>query len=346
MSLLEWIWVLAWSLCGLSAAILAGLIAYRGWANRHAKVERLQSTHYVGLLKARGEHETGRAGEPADDVLTDLAVDILELVRGEEKATFARRMAGAGVSDRLRLRLRRGRVQTRILAASALANFRDAETVAALTDALRDNNREVRLTAAFSLAAYGNLPPVREVIRRLGIGERETSLRIMMLLVELAEADVGDVRSLLADAAVPPAIKAAACEALARCDDFAAVPLVVELAMAADPAADELPRLLAALAQFEHPAGSGAILHCLQSTSARVRAAAAQAAGRILVVPALDRLEQLLGDDDWWVRFDAAQALLRFGEEGRRRLQHLARQAAEPAHETAALVLAEQAAAA
>ena len=64
------------------------------------------------------------------------------------------------------------------------------------------------------------------------------------------------------------------------------------------------------------------------------------------MVPALDRLEQLLGDRDWWVRFHAAQALLRFGAEGRRRLQHLARQAAEPAHETAALVLAEQAAAA
>jgi HEAT repeat protein len=181
------------------------------------------------------------------------------------------------------------------------------------------------------------------VIRRLGIGERESSLRITMLLVELAEADIGDVRSLLTDAAIPPPLKAAACEALARCDDFAAVPLVVELAMAADPAADELPRLLAALAEFGHPAGSGAVLHCLQSTSAKVRAAAAHAAGRILVVPALDRLEQLLGDGDWWVRFHAAQALLRFGEDGRQRLQRLAEQAAEPAHETAALVLAEQA---
>ena len=86
-----------------------------------------------------------------------------------------------------------------------------------------------------------------------------------------------------------------------------------------------------------------AVLHCLDSPAAEVRAAAARAAGRIGVEPALDRLERLLGDPDWWVRFQAAQALLRFGDEGQRRLQLAARRNEEPARETAALTLAEHA---
>jgi len=78
------------------------------------------------------------------------------------------------------------------------------------------------------------------------------------------------------------------------------------------------------------------------SPSAEVRAAAARAAGRIVVATSLDRLEQLLGDPDWWVRFNAAQALLRFGDRGHLRLQRAAVRCEEPASETAVLTLAEQ----
>jgi HEAT repeat protein len=346
LSLAEWIWLVSWSLCGSAAAVLGGLVIYRGLANRRA-VRRLGlRTQGIERLKARVEQAAAKPGVAADNVLTNLAVDILELVRGDEKAAFAERMAAAGVAARLRVRLGRGSTQTRILAASALASFNDRETVAALTRALDDRRREVRLTAALSLATQGNLPPAREVIERLGIGGRETSLRTVMLLVDLAEADVEDVRSLLGDPAIPPAIKAGAADALARCDDFAAVPAVAELVLAANPAAAELPRLLGALAEFEHPAGTEAVLHCLSSRSPPVRAAAAHAAGRILVGAALGKLEQLLGDADWWVRFKAAQALLRFGDRGQRRMQYAAGASEEPARETAALILAEQAAAA
>jgi HEAT repeat protein len=346
LSLLAWIWILSWLLCGLAATILGGLVCHRSLANRRNEQRRLQDAHYRELLKARGEPDAVSESKPADDVLTDLAVDLLELVRGQEKAAFAERVAEFGVAARLRARLRRGNGRARILAASALASFRDADTMTGLKRALQDGNREVRLTAAFSLAAHGNLPPAREVIRRLGIGQRETSLRIMMLLVELAEADVQDVRSLLTDPGIVPALKTTAAEALARCDDFSAVPLVSHLAMAAGPTSGELPRLLDALAEFEHPGGSAAVLYCLSSPRADVRCAAARAAGRIEVAATLGRLQQLLGDGDWSVRFNAAQALLRFGEQGRRCLRHVAGRAAEPARETAALTLAEQAGAA
>ena len=188
------------------------------------------------------------------------------------------------------------------------------------------------------------MPPPEEVIRRLGLGEHETSLLTVMLLVEMAQTDLANVRALLGDAATAPTVRAATAEALALCDDFVAVPIIGALAIAADPWASELPRYLAALARFRHPAGAPAVLHGLASPAADVRAAAAHAAGRIGVTPALDRLEHLLADSGWWVRFQAAQALLQFGAEGERRLRSVARDGEEPARETAALTLAEQSA--
>ncbi len=343
MNILTLFWIVSWSVCGLAVAILAGLVAYASWAKRRAADRSLKRDHYIELLKAGSQGPEGNAAVAADDTLTDLAVELLELVRGEEKAKFAERMARAGTVARLHQRLRRGNVRDRILSAAALANFEDQETQAALTEALDDRNPRVGRVAALSLAAAGMAPEPKEVIRRLRIGEHQASLLIVMLLVEMAKSNVESVRLLLLDSDTPSDLKAAAADALALCRDVDAVLAITELAMKAEPGASEIPRYLAALAYIEHPAGTPAVLHWINSPSVQVRAAAAHAAGRIGIEPAIDKLEDLLGDSDWWVRFQAAQALLRFGELGEGRLRRAASRNREPARETATLTLAEQA---
>lgn len=343
MSALTLFWIVTWSICGVAIAVLVGLVAYSSWAKGRVAALRLKREHYIELLKSGAEVPNGNATRPADGVLTDLAVELLELVRGDEKAQFAERVAKAGVAARLHARLRRGNVRSRVLAAAALANFNDEGTQRALTEALDDRNPRVGRMAALSLAEIGKSPAPAEVIRRLRIGEHEASLLIVMLLVRMAQSDVESVRALLLDPATSADLKAATAEALALSNDVAAVHAIARLAMEADPGASELPRYLGALADIEHPAGAPAVLHWLDSSSAQVRAAAARAAGRIVVEPALDRLEDLLGDTDWWVRFRAAHALLRFGEEGQRRLNLAAARGKEPARETASLTLAEYA---
>ncbi|MFL6724872.1 MAG: HEAT repeat domain-containing protein [Sphingomicrobium sp.] len=343
MSALTLFWIVTWSISGLALAVLVGLVVYASWAKGRAATRKLEREHYIQLLKAGAEQAGGDAAMPADDVLTDLAVELLELVRGEEKTRFAERVARAGIVARLHARLSRGNVRTRVLAAVALANFNDQATQAALGKALDDRNPKVARIAALSLAALGVAPAPKDVFRRLRTREREASLLIVMLLVGMARSDVESVRMLLLDPDAPANLKAATAVALALCNDVAAVHAIAKLAMDADPAASELPRYLEALADIGHPAASPVVLHWLQSSSAQVRAAAARAAGRIGVEPALDRLEHLLGDPDWWVRFQAAQALLRFGKEGERRLKLAAARTDEPAHETASLMLAEHA---
>ena len=343
MSVLTLFWIVSWSICGLALAILVGLVSYSSWAKGRAAARNRTREDYIELLKAGAEKPEGDTTALADDVLTDLAVDLLELVRGDEKVRFAERVAEDGAVTRLHQRLRRGNVRVRVLAAAALANFHDGETEEALVEALDDRNPRVARVAALSLAATGKSPAPTEVIRRLSIGEQEASLLIVMLLVGMAQSDVESVRSLLFDPDTSEPLKAATAEALALCNDVAAVPDIARLAMDADPGSAELPRYLTALADIGHPAGSPVVLHWLNSSSAQVRAAAARAAGRIGVELALDRLERLLGDPDWWVRFQAAHALWRFGEEGQRRLNLAADRNEEPARETASLTLAEHA---
>jgi HEAT repeat protein len=332
------VWMLAGAWSGLALALMLGLIAYRAVADRVDSVRGRERLRYIELLKARAEPASEAA---AGDILTDLSVQILEFVRGDEKAEFAERVARAGAAARLHRRLRRGDARMRVLTAAALANFRDEASRAALTAALDDRNAEVRLTAALSLASNGQAPPPAELIGRLGIGERETSLRTVMLLAQLADSDPGGVRALLADPEAAPSVRAAAARALALNDDFASVSVIVDQALAADPRSDDLPRLLNALALFAHPAGSAAVLRALDSPSPKVRAAAARAAGRIGIGCALPRLEARLGDPDWWVRLRAAHALMRLGETGQAALRRVADAGDEPARETAALTLAE-----
>ena len=128
MSIPELIWLVSWSVCGLALIILIGLVAWRVWANRRADARRREREQYIELLKARAERPVDAPLVDAGDVLTDLSVEILELVRGDEKPRFAESMAGAGATGRLHARLRRGDARTRILAAAALANFGDEET--------------------------------------------------------------------------------------------------------------------------------------------------------------------------------------------------------------------------
>ena len=79
------VWALAFALSLLALALMLGLVAYRAFANRLLGVRGGERRRYIELLKSHAEAERETA---ADDVLTDLSVQILELVRGEGSAAL------------------------------------------------------------------------------------------------------------------------------------------------------------------------------------------------------------------------------------------------------------------
>lgn len=344
MSTLTALWLVSLILSGTALAIMIGLVVGRWIHASRARFREAERRRLIPLLLGTEPSPLQlERVEPAYDLLADIATDLIQMVRGKEKENFVASAARLGVPDRLRQRLERGSPRTRLLTVEALGHFEDEETVSRLHAALDDPNSDVRLSAAIALASAGRAPPARELVDRLGIGTREHSVLIVGLFEEIAVHDPAQVKALIGDESVNPAAKAAAIDALAASGDYSLVPLIANVVLAADPDAEQLPRYLRALGDFGHPAAAKAVTHALGSQVWWVRAAAAEAAGRIGLEELADRLAMLLSDAQWWVRFRAAEALTRMGDRGLLMLSETALSDKEPARSAARLTLAERA---
>lgn len=337
------LWAVSLVLSGAALLIMSGLILARLLTDRRAAALAGRRRTLIPMLLGNASDEAMRASVPRGSrILSDLAVELIQLVRGEERERFVATSARLGVTDNLRRTLARSSVRARVVAAETLAHFPDEVTTDALEAALEDKSADVRFAAALSLATSDRAPDARRLIGLLGLGRREQSMLIVGLFQEIGRTRPGEIRDLIDDADAPPPVKAAAIEALAASGDYSLVPSIVELALAADPEGEELPRYLRALGAFQHPAAAPAIVRWLDAPTWWVRSAAAEAAGRIGLAGTADRLAALLDDPDWWVRFRAGEALVRLGEAGRHSLAHCSRHGSDRARAAAQLTLAEQ----
>jgi HEAT repeat protein len=335
------LWFLSIGIASAALIIMIGLLLARLILGRTGRAREAERRRLIPLLLGN-RHDSALGSGGRSDILADLSVELIQLVRGSDRDRFVEAATRLGVPERLRRHLDSGSARTRLAAAEALAEFPDERSIARLLAALRDPSADVRLTAALSLAAIDRTPPARELVELLGIGTRENSLLTVALFRDIAERRPDEVRALILDAGVPAGAKAAAIEALSASADYTLVPLVTTLASTADSDDPVLPRYLGALADFAHPAAEPAVKRCLGSPSPEVRAAAARAAGRIGLTPLAPYLKELLADSDWWVRFRAGEALTLLGEEGVRLLRETAELEREPARTAATLTLAER----
>jgi HEAT repeat protein len=341
LSFLAALWFLALGIAGMALLIMLALLLGRlvlGWTGRARETERKRLVPL--LLGARPQGRLRRRRR--DDLLANLLVELIQLVRGSDRERFVEAATRLGVPARLRHQLGSGSARIRLAAAEALAEFADEASIERLTAALGDRSSDVRLSAALALAAIGRTPPARELVDRLGIGTTENSLLVAGLFKDIAARRPQEIRGLVLDDGVPAGAKAAAIEALSASGDYSLVPMIATLALTARADDPVLPRYLRALADFAHPAAQAAVQRCLASSAWEVRAAAAEAAGRIHLAGLGPHLKEMLGDPVWWVRFRAGEALARLGEEGTRLLGSAAAYAAEPARAAAAATLAER----
>lgn len=342
MSTLQALWLTSLTMAGFSLLIMAALVAARFLAayltgRRKAERERL-----VSLLLGEADRAAGRAPRLGSGgrLLTDVFVELTQLVRGEERERFVALAREAGVPEQLRHKLDSGSVRVRLAAAEALAQFPEGKSIERLRHALGDPSADVRVAAALALAEVGDPPPAAELVYKLGIGTTENSLLAVSLFRDIAERRPNELKALLVDENIPAGAKAAIIESLAASADYTLVPMIVSLASEEDEPF-HLTRYLRALGAFAHPAGEPAIKRGFQNPHWEVRAAAARAAGRIGLTSLAPNLKLLLSDPEWWVRFRAGEALTRFGPAGVEDLRQLA-SGAEPARTAASKILAER----
>jgi HEAT repeat protein len=337
------LWLLSLWLAGAALLIMVSLMAARTFAGRRKRRSDAERRRLIPILLGSDiKPGSFRRANVSSVLLADLAVELIQMVRGADKERLTAVAVEAGVPQRLLKQLRSRSSRDRLGAVESLAEFRFEQTVSALHGALDDRNADVRIAAAMSLGSMGHAPPAGELIRRLGIGTRESSLLTIGLFEEIAAARPEEIRAVIEDPASPGLVKAAAIESLSASSDYSLVPTINRLALEAGPASEELPRYLLSLAQFGHPAGIPAVDRALAVGAPAARAAACEAVGRIGVVEAAGRLADLLDDEEWWVRFRAGEALARLGKSGRETLARVAREGSPVAARAAALTMAER----
>lgn len=341
MNPLQFLWLVSLVIATAALCVMLGLIVARLLSVRHDRARAAERKRIAPMVMAG---DLASIDGPVDPhLLADLSAELIDMVRGEDRAAFVASATRMGVPDEFRMRLRRGNAHQRVTAAETLAQFPDSVSRDSLEKALDDRNPDVRLAAAIALAAQDAAPPARTLVDRLALGTRENSLIMVALFEEIGRTRPDEIRALILDEAVADTVKAAAIEALAGTGDYSLVAPINKLALEADPASSALPRYLRVLAQFEHPGGASAVRAALDNPAWATRAAAAEAAGRIGIIDARGALARLLDDHHWAVRFAAAEALAKLGSPGLALLNEAATSDQPRAREAAALILAERA---
>lgn len=340
--MLRLIWNLSLFLAGLALAVMVALVVLRALSTSsrdrtHAARRRLAPLLLDGYSAADGDIDG-----IADSVVTQLTLDLIQLVRGAERAQFIVKATELGVPERLRRQLRSFSRRRRATAVQGLALFDDADSRSALMDALGDRDDDIKLAAALALARGETRPALDELVARLELRDERSSLLTISLFRQYADYAPDEVQELVLDLDLPLSVRVAAIEALANTGDYRLVPAIVELGLRAPEYSEELPRYLHALGRIGHPAAREAVLAGLASGSMPARVAAAGAAGRIALLESAEQLTGLLGAPEWWVRFRAAEALLQLGGPGIAHLRNAANHGGEPAREAATAMLAER----
>ncbi len=335
------LWQLSLVLCVATLLALLVILVARPVAERRRLRQERERRRLAPLLMApQLEAPVLPSGGIERDTAVRMAVELAEFVRGPDRDALLVNAAALRIPQVLLQHSVSSTAQERLLAAEALAMFPSGKR--RVREMLRDSNPDVRLGAALALAQNQAAPPATDLVRTLGLGTTERSLLIASLMRDLVESDPASVEALLVDETLPDAAKLAAVDALAASGRIEHAPLVALMAERAEQESELLPRIYHALGRIGHPSGHGAIQKGLSHPLWAVRAAAAQAAGASAFAASADRLGELLGDQQWWVRFRSGEALWRLGRTGQETLESIAVSGQDIAREAARLTLQER----
>jgi HEAT repeat protein len=341
--MLFYVWALSIVIGLIALTIMLVLVVLRVFhEKRRARDEILRRKLMTSLIRFSedGDRQALMAvlgGIPAA-VVADSGFEFLSMLRGNERRAIEDVLGSTGLPEFVRRRLRKGNEAERIQSAEILPGFPGATSVDVLLEALGDRSREVRIAAAISLNALGALPPLQTVLERIGsTGQR--SRRLIDLFESLPAERGGELLANALNLDSPSFVRAAAIEALSLGGDYRFLREVENLAC--DPSPEVAAAAVRVLGRSGHPAAAGTVLTSLGNVDWEVRREAANAAGRIGIVEAVEPLELLLEDDEWAVRYAAGRSLMEIGGVGMETLRRTAMAESSRGQRTASLILSE-----
>jgi len=303
----------------------------------------LQKRLRQSLMEFTAEHDEDALRVVLEKFPAPLVIQVcfqfIEVLRGDDREQIVRVLASAGYSDEVRRQLVKGQEAQKLSAIERLTAFPYRDSHKALLVALGDRRREVRIAASIALARIDALPPLTEVMAKIGPrGQR--SRRLIELFRSIPTDRSDELIALSTNRDMPDFLRAAAVDALGHTGQFGYLAEIENLL--SDPHSEVQAAVIRALGLIGHPRSAETLLAALDNPSWEVRLEAASAAGRLGLVAASEGLTRLLGDDEWNVRYIAAKSLSALGEQGHQILITLANGPSSRPQRSAAMLLAEE----
>lgn len=279
------------------------------------------------------------------DILADLMVEYLSVLRGAERDRIIGLARETGVVERNHGRLySRGRWR-RARAAENLGYFGGPEAVPPLVALLSHPDETLRAVAARALARIGSSDAVEALAKTLDSPSALTRLRIAENLERIGHPAVGPLIEALERARGAEAERLAGPVQAAQVLGQLRAPEArgaLGRAVLEGESVDLKAKAALALGKIGDPEDVPKLLAAAEDEAWPVRAQAASALGMIGEVSSVPRLQELTVDREWWVRLNASRALANMGPAGERALARILENADRYARDRAAATLEER----
>jgi len=268
----------------------------------------------AGIVKQVGDEE----------VLETLLRGKLGYFKGEDRSRVAAKLKDIGLTEDYKKRLSSPDPVKRARSLEVLGELRMVDLADRFLQGLKDDDGDVRLTAARGLA---NLI---DELKTTGVNDDRTGPLIEALVLLIEESERWPVRRIagiiagIGPDAIDPLmielrsskgdVRALAADILGAIGDQKACDRLI--ASLSDPETDVRARAATALGVLGNAKAVKPLIKAAQDEAWPVRARAAKSLGRIGDQIAVRPLAQLLKDRQWWVRRNAGYALSAIGEPG------------------------------
>ncbi|MEO8224934.1 MAG: HEAT repeat domain-containing protein [Gammaproteobacteria bacterium] len=264
--------------------------------------------------------------------------EVHEPLQGNTTPHLARVAEEVGLKDHLRDRLAHGSFPARLVAVIAMGHIRNADSFSRLESLIDDKNPIVSLCVARALMQIDPGRAISQFVPRIAQRNEWSAGSVATILLEAGPEQVaGELSEATLQANVDTAPRLI--RFLASVSPTSAAPIIRNLLLTSD---DE--RVISTCLQvISNPDDLDCVRPLLGHQRWHVQMQAVVTLGRLGVPGDEERLERVLSDKQWWVRYRAAQALLKLAfvsTDGLRRIQ--ATQTDHYARDIIEHVLAEQ----
>lgn len=325
-TLLTAIWLSAAVLLILSSLLFVALVivrSVRGKAEIQARKTRARISDMVmrytmggvpdySALPALSNHERR--------ILRDMCRGLVDGCSGPERQTFIKLMKGYKIDAMCREEVLGSDPSRREVALMTLSIFGREAVEATAVAALEDAEPAVRINAVRVLADYSGAITPRALAEHVSESDVRSSAHVYEAFYSMVDDYKEELINLMNDRSLHTDVRSHIMNALMDKGVRSAIPTLIDIATSGD--IELQAEAFRGLGKLKATEAEGCVRKGLAHPNWIVKSQAAIAAGRIGFVGLSDVLEHMISDENWWVSFRSAEALVRMPG-GKERLEKL-----------------------